>query len=882
MPRDLLADDPPAAAAPARPPRDLLADFGEFAKGQEEKLLDTYQNARGYQAGIDYTSGVQLPGLRAGLARMDTPAEQAGWLNTNVGPGREFWGRDPGGRIVLTPKALDKLKVPHKNRPVALDATTLERGDIAEFAADQGPMLAAGMAAGAATGGLGTIPAALLTGAAAGGAKLADEGVEKLQGYQKQTGAEVLGDAAGEAVTTALPEAAVRLARPIGRLALGPYRHGQQPFNPFSKVGPIKSKIPPERIATAKEAMAEGMRPSVGTVQGKSAFLFPRLEAAANWMGITSPVDEVNRVAILKGRDKLVAEAAGTVPGAGSARGTAGDIAERAVKSGVARTEGAASAALKTEKDATKVALDEVAAKLGGKATAEEAGAAVQETIKQARSQFGKVANQKYAEWDAKFGGQPVFDTTQVKAVAKTWLDNLPSKTTTKQVPTGVLDPSGAPVMRSETASVPVTSLSPDGVSTLQGMMQVDDKMTATQMQNLRATLREAAYDPNLLPGVPKKIQRDMLHAVDDAMDTSGLGELNKWYKEGIGRFDDARILRMTRDAGKGGSIDPEKVVDFTIRPGKAAVISKVKGLTSPPVWEKVKQAHYQSLLEGATGADGQIVAARLAREVNDLGPSLDQVYGRTQAADIRKLSRELMVADGKLSPDELAGGNLADAIRGRLAAVKAQETELENNFVAAVSSKSYEPERLTGMLLKPHNKRFIESAKTMLGQDSPEWMALRQDAMRRIMDDMVIKAGPMGDYTSPAISGSVLKEALAKYGDDTISEMFGPEMSSRLQKFASQVAFVTARQKIGAGALHVGAIAMAPLRHKARIAELFGVRWLLTRPSFIKFMTEGYEAKTARRVADGLARAIAQGGVRAPWGELGANVEADLGLQPE
>ena len=46
--------------------------------------------------------------------------------------------------------------------------------------------------------------------------------------------------------------------------------------------------------------------------------------------------------------------------------------------------------------------------------------------------------------------------------------------------------------------------------------------------------------------------------------------------------------------------------------------------------------------------------------------------------------------------------------------------------------------------------------------------------------------------------------------------------------------------------------------------------------------MTEGYEAKTARRIADGLAGAIAQGGVRAPWGELGANVEADLGLQPE
>ena len=151
----------------------------------------------------------------------------------------------------------------------------------------------------------------------------------------------------------------------------------------------------------------------------------------------------------------------------------------------------------------------------------------------------------------------------------------------------------------------------------------------------------------------------------------------------------------------------------------------------------------------------------------------------------------------------------------GRLAAVKAQETELENNFVAAVSSKSHEPERLTGMLLKPHNKRFIESAKAMLGPDSPEWMALRQDAMRRIMDDMVIKAGPMGDYTSPSISGSVLKQAVD--GDDTISENVRTrDVVSFAEKFASQVAFVTARQKIGAGALHVGAIAMAPFKQTA------------------------------------------------------------------
>ena len=304
-------------------------------------------------------------------------------------------------------------------------------------------MLAAGMAAGAATGGLGTIPAALLTGAAAGGAKLADEGVEKLQGYQKQTGTEVLGDAAGEAVTTALPEAAVRLARPIGRLALGPYRHGQQPFNPFSKVGPIESKIPPERIATAKEAMAEGMRPSVGTIQGKSAFLFPRLEAAANWMGITSPVDEVNRVAILKARTSLLPMRPERCPGAGSARGTAGDIAERAVKSGVARTEKVrADCGSEDREGRTKVALDEVATKLGGKATGRRSrrGGA-------GNHKASAIAVRKGCESEVRRMGCEVRRPAGIRHDAGEGggedVADLPSKTTTKQVPTGVLDEAG-------------------------------------------------------------------------------------------------------------------------------------------------------------------------------------------------------------------------------------------------------------------------------------------------------------------------------------------------------------------------------------------------------------------------------------------------------
>lgn len=853
-----------------------LTDQGaDEIRRMKRHAMEKARDLGGYSEGVDYMTGA--PALqRYQAGRMDTEEEKINWFEKNVGkntPENRLWGRDPGGRFILTPAGAEKIGVEHKGAPIAWDPVKLDWGDVAEFGGESGPSLAAGTIAGTLTGGLGFLPALVATFGAGYAGKRADEAIESLQGYQRQTPEEIHGDSMMKGAEEAGGEALTRVLRPFGRALLGPHRMPESPWNPFGParkpgsvanpiypVAPVESTVDPARIAASKNALKEGFRPSPGQVVGDRGMLYPRLEAASHWL-FGDPAIEINKRTALRKRGELMSEAGGQ----SGARYTSRS-AERMGEDVASKVQGKVSqlrANTATASDGLNAVIDDVKRYtsniVGPQIGKDDAGAALQESIKNARRAFGDEMSGRFTMWGESNPGR--FSTHNVKRVAKEWLDSFPGKEIVEDVETGLLDASGNPIMREKSYWKTADTLSPEGVKTLKSLLNdVGDDLDIARMHSLRRTLSEAAYDPDIMPGVPKKIRRDLLKAVDNTLDVTGLRDLNAAYHEGAKKFDDAYILRLTRDSGKAGAVDPENVADFAIRPGKAALVSKIKSIVPIERWEAVRRAHWDQLLSDVTDPDGTVSSAKLNREIKNYGLTLDEAYGHNAAKEVRKLTQELLAVDGRIPVDSLRGAPIVDALRNRLAAQKAETEFVEQNLVKYVTSGNYEPRKLVTALMKPDNSRLRAQAKDIIGEGSPEWDQVKTEVAGRLLDGMIDRAGKEGDYLSPTVTNNGLRKAIDKMGEAAVDDILGPHFARKMSEFSNQLSISLTKTSVGAGAIMTSAIALRPTKHIGKIVELGILQRLTHRPWFIKWMTEGYSAKNLRFVTDNVARAYFHG----------------------
>ena len=95
--------------------------------------------------GVDYTSGLQDFGLRAGFGARETAEEKAAYLTDKVGA--DGFRQDKGGRFILTQAGRTALGL-GEGSELAIDEEGLSRFDVADFAGASGVPLAAGIGAG--------------------------------------------------------------------------------------------------------------------------------------------------------------------------------------------------------------------------------------------------------------------------------------------------------------------------------------------------------------------------------------------------------------------------------------------------------------------------------------------------------------------------------------------------------------------------------------------------------------------------------------------------------------------------------------------------------------------------------------------------------------
>jgi hypothetical protein len=295
----------------------------------------------------------------------------------------------------------------------------------------------------------------------------------------------------------------------------------------------------------------------------------------------------------------------------------------------------------------------------GTPVSAEAAGEAIAKSVRQERTKFGAEMASKYSAIDELVGGRPIIPTAPIKAKAQAILDAMPRTQDGKVVGGG--DP------------------------LINDIMQMGEATTVAQAQRLRTMLREAAESPDLVPGVSKHDARVLKDSVNEAFNAAKNEPVNvvaagaddmrakqainmlraadTAYAQGIRKFDNPVVTKITQDASRNGAVDPDMVVDYLIKPDRVVRLRRVKDVVPAAEWEKVKSAHAQDLLSTVMqGTDDPLKTVFNGRAFRDTlekygRQTLEEVHGKEWVDQAYRYANGLMLAEKKMS---LSGGIVA------------------------------------------------------------------------------------------------------------------------------------------------------------------------------------------------------------------------------
>jgi hypothetical protein len=311
-------------------------------------------------------------------------------------------------------------------------------------------------------------------------------------------------------------------------------------------------------------------------------------------------------------------------------------------------------------KRAAAAGMERLGEQAGRSPGRETAGQILSDSLRSERVKFGEAMSARYGKID-QLVGKPFVPTDPVKKVAKDILDAMP-----------------------KTQSGDVVFASPETQKFLTNVMNLENHLTTGQMQQVRTILREASESSNLVPGIDKYHARLLRKAADEAF-TAAAGPENAAragadpiaasravellritdaeYKDGIRRFANPLVTRITRDATRTGSIDPDMVVDYVIKPNHPFRVRQIKDAVPAETWSKVKSAHaedlVQSIVKETDDPFKQVFDGRAFRDaLNKYGRNtLEEVHGKEWTQAAYKYADSLMLASKKA---KLSGGIVA------------------------------------------------------------------------------------------------------------------------------------------------------------------------------------------------------------------------------
>lgn len=780
--------------------------------------MDVSASTSDFSAKIGARPGVPMD-MESGISFMErlrtsfqpTPDEEVKALEAAYGPGKVR--RNQYGWLIVEKPGADG-----KPTDVLVDPIGVDFGDLATIAS-VAPELAGG-AVGALK--LGSRAPGVLNAfktlvgmaagtAAAGAAK--DTAVRVAESEPVQLGETAKRRGVGAGVDVAIGGTLGTAAKVVGKAS-----------SPFSNIGEIQFKArDAQRFFKDKYGVSLNLTPAEAT---GNSFL-----VRAESMEMQKPGASVPFEKLLKEREAQLTDLQRLALGGGVPDEEA--AGQRALAALGAKTAPLEQNVQRAASATATTAQSELTAGIGAPVDKTQVGQAIRSRAEGLRTEFQVESKRLY---DDVFN-DPLTQTKNISGDelardAGRLIDRLPS--VKKQVPTGVLLPSGAPAMT--TQDVTLKEFVPDGVmAKLDALRQgKGQQFRLDELMQMRREVDNAIAQGEAIPGYQTKNLTEIRSFLTDRISTGlkGLSPdlLNKWktandfYAKEVGKFKKAGIAEIFRDPEQGSYLGETALVDRVTGGGSKAqdVYRSYKeffGATSPEV-QGIQQAVRDEVfgrdrIEGFVDAKG--FAKRITQLAKDAPTAFEDAFG-PNAASLRNSARALEAAQGGTIPEQelvaaVNSGNLSGRkLQEMLAAQAMKDKAYRNELVKSVSEGNLKPDTI-----KPTEfvNRMVfakgtqpEDLRGVVGllQDRPEVLEdIRRLTFQKVLDDATSVA-PTGKRTLVAndIEKTLSDENMVKrlqtaLGSSTYEDLV------RLKDFLKPGAVVQQAAK-SAGGLSAGA----------------------------------------------------------------------------
>lgn len=295
------------------------------------------------------------------------------------------------------------------------------------------------------------------------------------------------------------------------------------------------------------------------------------------------------------------------------------------------------------------------------------------------------------------------------------------------------------------------------------------------ELRNVRSELRSNVDYYDLTPGQREGAYKYFAKRVDEALHDPNapeqlkkaaglLDEADKFYGQNMAAFKDRNIQSVVSALESGLMPDPKLLANTLLKEGRTELINKVKGMVGPNLWNAVKAADMQEMLDlSKTLVPGQVDGKVFARQVEDRirNGTLEAVYDKATAEKLRTQAQYVAMMDGKVPVSARPGDTIA--------------TMIERSRVEAEAAKTAAKQDPLGSLAR--ETRQIDA---LAGRKAAELRRVRKDDQLGFLYDRTVGASEAADRI--LADKDLIFAAASKFGETS------PEFNMLRQVFAQRI----------------------------------------------------------------------------------------------
>ncbi len=472
-----------------------------------------------------------------------------------------------------------------------------------------------------------------------------------------------------------------------------------------------------------------------------------------------------------------------------------------------------------------------------------DTGASVRTAVVAKRDAAKAEADRLYGIVDSLPGGQgKVFDGTDLQKSLQGILDKLPSPESMTQVPTGILGPTGAPVMRTQTGKEVLKEFVPPNVlARLRAVTDLKDpQFSLSDLQQMRREVYDDIAKGEGVPGLGTHYLNDVGKALTSAIDKgasslptsdlkNALQAANAHYKDVVVPFNRIGLTELFRAPDEAGAISNSEVISRLFGGGKAVQnyqILKETLTPASPEFTKVKRAIADNLLERSRYPGGEFIDPEsfinnVSSFTRDYKEIADDIFG-TQANKMMRMAKAMTI--GGLTPEERTAAGIAGTPKvssaefaslltdpnptsGKLRALIMAEAKRDdlykNDLMRAVGKgelpdKTLDPEEFVNRFVSQSTPSDVKKVMDLLGRPTaltnatdPLLADIRAKVVEKVFRDAGRSATPgdlgklmIGDPTRIMSATSLYKEIGEPGMKEKLLDILGPDTYKDLEQY--------------------------------------------------------------------------------------------------